>query len=821
MYIGGDFLPGLGFVAGMDVEKEFLKNYEIIAVLGKGGMGKVLLARDKALKRLVALKMIKKSGVIAESGSQSEHIFKRIHQEAIALASLRHSNIVSINTIWPRDMPDFSDTTSETEVPTICLDLEYVEGSDLEKICKQRPERHMEQEEALGYCIEVANALRYSHSRGIVHRDIKPANIIREHKTHRIVLLDFGLVSFSDLENKQALTQQAIGTPAFMSPEQILNNKDIDSRTDIYSLGLTFYYLLTGNFAFYDESFFVLCQQQVEDPPKPLREHDPRISELVERAVLLAIEKKPDDRIQSMAQFGELLHSILNILKNSKLTHERPTSEEIEAMFQKASEHVMSQEDNGETLVMDIKIHQAPSSFSGGIHAATQEESDQTRADMPSEAAVSSQPTKEDIENSMKETLGPSSSMVPTPTPSESVGITRQESVKIPTVKTDTSESGEFQAQQSRKLLWGSIVFLLVVTLGGGWFMWRMNQKLSNIQGSASPATQIASQPATQPATEPTAVPTEVVQTIPATIPTSVPTTRPQPTRVAVVAPTTRPTKKLVVPATALPTKSPTKKPTVKPKPRPTSKPKVVRSNKLPALSSIGLQSSKNFMLDANGVRVEMVWIPGGTFSMGSDNTTREERPSHSVTVGGYWIGRFEITQAQFKKIMGKNPSIQKGDSLPVHNVSWNDAMAFCQKLTTKAGRTVRLPSEQQWEFACRAGDRDDLAQVIQKDLSRYVVFRKRKPERVGYKSNQQLKANRYGLSNMLGNVREWCSSYYLKYPKHDESEITDPESAKRVIRGRSFSDRSKDKIRSTYREPQSPFHVDVDYGFRIVVTGS
>jgi formylglycine-generating enzyme required for sulfatase activity len=170
-----------------------------------------------------------------------------------------------------------------------------------------------------------------------------------------------------------------------------------------------------------------------------------------------------------------------------------------------------------------------------------------------------------------------------------------------------------------------------------------------------------------------------------------------------------------------------------------------------------------------NGVTLEMVLIPGGTFMMGSPENEDErwdsEGPQHQVTLQGFWLGKYPITQRQWQAVMGNNPSRFKGDNRPVESISWHEVVEFCQRLSKKTGKTYRLPSEAEWEYACRAGTTTPFyfGETITPDLVNYNggspygaapegVYRKETTE-VGI-----FPPNAFGLYDMHGNVFEWCA---------------------------------------------------------------
>ena len=203
--------------------------------------------------------------------------------------------------------------------------------------------------------------------------------------------------------------------------------------------------------------------------------------------------------------------------------------------------------------------------------------------------------------------------------------------------------------------------------------------------------------------------------------------------------------------------------------------------------STVALELPKNRTFDlGNGVNLEMVLIPAGTFMMGSpesEEDRREDETQHQVTISKpFYMGKYPLTQAQWQQVMGNNPSHFKGDKLlPVENVSWDDTQAFCLKLKEITQAPFGIPTESQWEYACRAGTDTPFhfgSQLngSQANCDGTVPYGTEAKGPYFEKTTQvgKYQANPWGLYDMHGNVMEWCSDWYGAYPA---ASVTDPNS--------------------------------------------
>lgn len=261
--------------------------YEVLEVIGRGGMGTVYKALQRNLDRIVAIKML------SEELAADPEFRARFQQEATIIARLNHPNIVAVHDIEPHNH-------------TFCIIMEYLEGETLQARIDRDvvlPER-----EALSIGAQVARALHYAHEHGIVHRDVKPDNI---HISPQGVakVMDFGIARF--LQSKlKTQTGISMGTPKFMSPEQV-TGKNVDGQTDLYSLGICLYMALTGRVPFDGENAIAIATRHLYEPPEPPSRINPSITPAAEKVVLRALEKAKGDRFRDGSDMAAAIEAAL------------------------------------------------------------------------------------------------------------------------------------------------------------------------------------------------------------------------------------------------------------------------------------------------------------------------------------------------------------------------------------------------------------------------------------------------------------------------------------------------------------------------------
>ncbi|HEY3823482.1 MAG TPA: bifunctional serine/threonine-protein kinase/formylglycine-generating enzyme family protein, partial [Bryobacteraceae bacterium] len=272
-----------------------LGRYTILEPIGSGGMGIVYRARDEELDRVVAIKVLPR-GTLSEEGSR-----RRFHKEALALAKLSHPHVAAVYDAGQEGDTDY-------------IVMECVPGDSLAERLKSGP---LPVREATSMLLQIAQALEEAHERGVVHRDLKPSNVIVTPKGQAKVL-DFGvakLYSAADPEATRSVqqTQGIVGTPLYMSPEQARGD-DVDLRTDLWSLGLLYYEMLTGRLPFQADSSLAALRAVLDQAPLPLRPLRPDAPPLAERIVGKALQKDRKNRYQSAAEMARDAAELLSQL---------------------------------------------------------------------------------------------------------------------------------------------------------------------------------------------------------------------------------------------------------------------------------------------------------------------------------------------------------------------------------------------------------------------------------------------------------------------------------------------------------------------------
>lgn len=280
-----------------------LKNYEIIKEIGRGGMGIVHLAHDKRLDRKVAVKVLQLDPNLETEEAQKT--IQRFYKEGQSLAKLTHPNIVAIYDIGQEDGQYY-------------MIMEFIEGRSLARLLQIKSNFTVDLVLSIGR--QISNALSYIHEKKILHRDIKPGNIMLS-EDGQAKLTDFGLAKLS--ANQYSLTQTGslFGSLMYIPPEQALGKKSLDHRADIYSLGITLYELLTGVSPFLDDTIAIVVKKVIEEEPQAPSTIIPDIPSELDKIILKAVKKDPDERYQNIKEMEEDIISLIESRNKSSSSH--------------------------------------------------------------------------------------------------------------------------------------------------------------------------------------------------------------------------------------------------------------------------------------------------------------------------------------------------------------------------------------------------------------------------------------------------------------------------------------------------------------------
>jgi formylglycine-generating enzyme required for sulfatase activity/serine/threonine protein kinase len=706
-------------------------DYEIKRELGRGGMGVVYLAHNRLMGRDEVLK------VIGQHLVDYPGALERFLREIRAVARLRHANIVT--------------AYHATRVgQSILLAMEYVAGDDLSKLVQAKgplPVAH-----ACYFIHQAALGLQHAHEEGLVHRDIKPGNLIllRKGNTATVKILDFGLAKAAreeKVEDQLTFAGQALGTPAYMAPEQITDAQTADIRADIYSLGGTLYFLLAGRPPFQAKTQYELFQAHISRIADPLNQVRSDVSAELAALVAKMLAKDPADRFQTPAEVAQALKPFCT---KANAAGEIPKTE-----------------------VACTEPAQTVRPVAEAFSAETQLETDADRR-----------------------------SVRPGKTAGSSVAESHWEDrIDFKETEREMEAAPDVAPRQWRPRVLASVA-VGVLTLGfvAAWIVlkiWTTDGVivLENVPSDSEIFVDGEKITLSWPGV---GKPFEI---------------RKAPGQ-----------HKLEVKKDGFKTFGEVV--TVK---SGESEEVTVRLERSGPGESASVDPVVPKMM-TNSIGMKLVLIPAGEFLMGSpdsdDEAYSQEKPQHPVRITRpFYMGVHEVTEGQYRAVVGGTPSDFEGtDNLPVVKVSWLDAIAYCNKLSEREGlkpfyqfgaevktgtEGYRLPTEAEWEYACRAGSTARYSSGDSWDHGNAG----RMIHPVG-----QREPNAWGLYDMHGNVREWCWDWYDP-GYYAQSQAADPlgprQATDRVNRGGSWDVHPR-YCRSAYREGLSPAYRSTYVGLRV-----
>jgi serine/threonine-protein kinase len=273
------------------IEKPMLGRYEVEKELGKGAMGTVYLGKDPKISRIVAIKTL----ALAQEFDEDEIdvVKKRFFREAETAGRLNHPNIVTIY-----------DAGEEHDLAYIAM--EFLKGHDLSRYCK--PDNLLDMRRVIGIVERAAEGLDYAHKQNVVHRDIKPSNIMYEPESDTVKITDFGIARITD--SSKTKTGTVLGTPSYMSPEQLAGKK-VDGRSDLFSLGIMLYQMLSGSLPFKADSMASLMFKITNEEAVDIQTIRAEIPQALATVVNKALIKDADQRYQTGIEFANALKIFL------------------------------------------------------------------------------------------------------------------------------------------------------------------------------------------------------------------------------------------------------------------------------------------------------------------------------------------------------------------------------------------------------------------------------------------------------------------------------------------------------------------------------
>jgi formylglycine-generating enzyme required for sulfatase activity/serine/threonine protein kinase len=681
--------------------------YRIERMLGQGGFGITYKVHDVVLDQAYCMKELFISGNSTRSENQTVNShslngisFSEFRQkfidEARELARFNHKNIVRVLNIFEANN-------------TAYYIMEYVEGETLKALIERRGA--LSRDEAIPIMQQLLDAVEEVHSKGKLHRDIKPENVLRE-ESGRIVLIDFG--STRDFSEGRTMTQTAMVTPGYAPLEQYSERAARTRATDIYSLGATMYYLLTGCKP-------LAATERVHEELKAPHLLQKGLDSQLSSAVMLAMQMKPENRFQDVKSFRAALIELSVSAEKSNERVKVPAiehSEEVEFESEEQSRngwiwfgfalgiavvaylvYLAFYKSGG--WIEENKISMRETCFS--LMTLSYDEADATTiCDCYIQSLVQKYP---------KADFNPEQNQAEMDACSANYMTSEEKQAFAESEAELRQEEGAWDEETYNSLVETCI-------------------SLMTLSYDESDADEIC---------------LCYIDNLSSKYPQADFT--PEQNQAEMDACST--------------------------------------SYKTASEKQAEAMSAAMYSQDAYGIEPEMVWVEGGRFMMGSNSGDSDERPVHEVELSSFYIGKYEVTQAQWKAVMGTNPSHFSGcDQCPVENVSWNDIQEFIRKLNQLTGKSYRLPTEAEWEHAARGGNKSRGSTYSGgNDVGSVGWYDGNSGSRtypVGQKTPNEL-----GVYDMTGNVWEWCADWHGSYTSSRQRNPVGPFSGEgRVLRG-------------------------------------
>ncbi len=767
--------------------------YEIIRKLGSGGMATVYLAKEIALDRMVAIKLLPKQ-FMRDAG-----FVKRFKSEAQIAANLEHPHIVRIYQI-------------SEENDQVFFVMSFVPGGSITDKIKEKGTIPID--DIIKWGMQTCDALAHGHANGVIHRDLKPDNVMLDRKED-VVVMDYGIARAGQ---GTGLTQtgSVIGTPQYMSPEQA-RGTELDARSDIYSMGILLYQMATGELPFQATDAASLMYMHVHEAPEPPDAKNAKVPVWLRNIILKCLAKNPADRFASADELKAALAEKYSPKLTTTPLAERDRKQK-RMMFTAAA------------VIVVIAI--AAIGFLMRQRSLEKQQAEQARIEAEQQAE---QARQQEIESAAEK---------------DNQAFTQAETA-------DTRESYNTYLMLYPDGRHVDEARAAIAAIAEREKTEAARQQQAQVESEEARQKRLAAE---EERRRREAEEERARQDDAAYQQAMIASTKQSFSTYLELYPEGRHRDEAMAKLTALDAAEAERM-------RREAEAASARDNQAYELASkTNTKQSYNtyLMTYPNGrhaseaqakiaafdrkeaeaakvrtalsaISLRMAPVPAGTFKMGSASGGGDEKPVKDVTVSAFEISVTEISQSQYKAIMADNPSFFKlDDNNPVEKVTWKDAITFCNKLSEEVGLEpcynlstgacdfsksgFRLPTESEWEYACRAGS--GLEYTLgdgESALDRAGWYQRNSRETthpVGQKT-----ANAFGLYDVHGNVWEWCNDWYAKnaYESMAADNPTGPARGDdKVVRGGSWLDGPND-CRSAKRRNFDPEKSYSDIGFRIV----